>query len=753
MKLRKNIVGGVVLATIFLIFLVGTANAGCVGDDTGTVYGCGDTLTESCTFNESMTCSSGAGLIIGANNITINGAGFKITGNREDLSCGWCAESVPAEHSGIVNTEYDNVVIKNLEIENFCTGIALGQYPPDVDNNTVIGCKIYNCGNSTATTHGIHLIGVNNCTITKNEIYNIEGEGIEAGCGGGGNGISMYGVNEPRGNYNTIIYNNLSYNNKSGFFMKMMCMHNTISDNTAIGNPEGGFVLMCMKSNYNTIECNNVSENTYGIIIGGRNNMIRNNIANNNNYFGINLPRSDGSYNNELYENTVCGNGVADIRTCGPECYGNYGDNNTCNTTSYYDDEETQGCTYTCGAGVIADFSAEPTKGTSPLEVKFIDRSKPEGEITSWLWDFGDGNTSDEQNPTHTYSTLYPYSYYNVSLTVTGSVGADTVTKSDYIKVWKEDAAPNADFHCPPGVGMTSEPVVFTDKSIGEVTSWLWDFGDGNTNTTQNPVHYYSTGIYTVSLEVTGPGGSSKDTKFKCVRVGEEGAAKRPLNDAAFFAVARNGTAPFTFTDMSRSEGEIDSRKWNFGDENTSNERNPTHTYNSAGIYNVSLEVTNIGGAKARETKIGYIVVGLFTEYFDTGAPANPYPSIFGTHKGKIIPDRDITVNKMYTYPCSGTGGHTEYVKIWNESEGIEGIGNWSGYQGDYHNITISPAITLRKGHEYNYMIITGSYPQIVHARGHKAKEGGNITCTEFIDANNKRYDDWIPAIRLWKDA
>jgi hypothetical protein len=133
---------------------------------------------------------------------------------------------------------------------------------------------------------------------------------------------------------------------------------------------------------------------------------------------------------------------------------------------------------------------------------------------------------------------------------------------------------------------------------------------------------------------------------------------------------------------------------------------------------------------------------------FDTGE--GNYPSIFGTHKGKIIPDKDITVNKMYTYPCKGTGGHTEYVRIWNESENVDGQGNWSGYQGDYRNITISPTITLLKNHEYNYTVITGSYPQIVHVRGHKVKEGGNITCEEFIDANEKVYGNWIPAIKLF---
>ena len=134
---------------------------------------------------------------------------------------------------------------------------------------------------------------------------------------------------------------------------------------------------------------------------------------------------------------------------------------------------------------------------------------------------------------------------------------------------------------------------------------------------------------------------------------------------------------------------------------------------------------------------------------FDTGSPANPYPSIFGTHNGTITPDQTITVSKLYTYSCAGTGGHTEYVRIYNKS-GTLSEGHWSGYAFDYHNIPLAPSITLLKDHEYNYTIITGSYPQIIHAKEFNAT-GGKITCTEFIDANGKRYVEWIPAIRLWK--
>ena len=358
---------------VMLIAMVGSASAANCGAGTAKpVCECGDTVIGDFTFTADLTCpNTGDGLIIGANNIVIDGAGYKMTGAESNCLCyieGMTDEQTPAPHCGIRNNgNYDNVVIKNLEIENFCTGIALGDSSHiSVDNNTVTDCYIHHNGNDTGcgeggdvVTHGIHIVAANNCTITKNEITYNEGTGDQ--CGGGGNGIFMFGKTNTRGNDNTFTCNNLSYNAKSGFFMKMMCMHNTICNNIAIGNPEGGIVLMCKKSNYNTIERNNVSENTYGIYIGGRNNTVRYNTANDNRYFGINLPRSDGSYNNVLYENTVCGNGVADIRTCGEDCYGNHGNNNTCNTTSNYNDTGTTGCTYDCGTTDVGCAASDGT--------------------------------------------------------------------------------------------------------------------------------------------------------------------------------------------------------------------------------------------------------------------------------------------------------------------------------------------------------------------------------------------------------
>jgi hypothetical protein len=130
---------------------------------------------------------------------------------------------------------------------------------------------------------------------------------------------------------------------------------------------------------------------------------------------------------------------------------------------------------------------------------------------------------------------------------------------------------------------------------------------------------------------------------------------------------------------------------------------------------------------------------------FDTGSGA--YPSIMGTHNGTIKPYHTVNVSRMYTYPCAGTGGHAEYVRIWNESETLAEE-NWKGYKGDWHNITFSKPFILLADGTYNYTIRTGSYPQIHHNRTFKVPDG-EINCTEFVDANGKRYDDWIPAIKL----
>jgi len=163
------------------------------------------------------------------------------------------------------------------------------------------------------------------------------------------------------------------------------------------------------------------------------------------------------------------------------------------------------------------------------------------------------------------------------------------------------------------------------------------------------------------------------------------------------------------------------------------------------GTYNLAVTATDSStNANTATSSIQLTVTSSEIEVFNTGTGTSP--SISGTHNGTIISNQDIPVTQIYTYPCAGTGGHAESVKIWNSTWNI--TATWNGYTGDYHNLTFDSSFVLISGETYNYTIRTGSYPQIIHATS-KAVTGGTITCTQFTDANGRTYNDWIPAIRL----
>ncbi|AAM07631.1 PKD domain-containing protein [Methanosarcina acetivorans] len=153
-----------------------------------------------------------------------------------------------------------------------------------------------------------------------------------------------------------------------------------------------------------------------------------------------------------------------------------------------------------------ANFTADETTGSGSLTVQFNDTST--GGPTSWFWDFGDGNTSTEQNPVHEYTTN---GTYTVSLKAINEFGNDSEVREGYITVeYKDPRSPVVDFTADPVSGAFPLTVNFTDASTGNPTGWFWDFGDGNTSTEQNPVHVYAdSGKYTVKLTATNEFGSS----------------------------------------------------------------------------------------------------------------------------------------------------------------------------------------------------------------------------------------------------
>ncbi|GEM_PF-1622620 len=162
------------------------------------------------------------------------------------------------------------------------------------------------------------------------------------------------------------------------------------------------------------------------------------------------------------------------------------------------------------------------------------------------------------------------------------------------------------------------------------------------------------------------------------------------------------------------------------------------------GTYNVTIHVDKTGYVNDT-AEFWFEVSTSQVRELDTGS--GTYPSISGRHTGTIKPLHDvINICTMYTYPCAGTGGHSEYVRLFGN--GVDVNGTWNGYSGDYHRITFPEQFTLLADHTYNYTIETGSYPQIHHTAILTTPDG-EITCTEFVDANGKRYNTRIPAFRL----
>jgi len=363
--MKIDFTGRILTITLLLALLTGNAYAGCVGDATGTDYGCGDTVTESCTFNEDLNCESGHGLKIGADNITIDGNGHTLNG----VAPGTCNGS-GVERSGIYNKAHDNITIRNLEIANFCTGIY-SRYDDEIGDfvceNAIENCGIHHNGAASGgntTTQGIKWIGVFYSTITNNQIHDNTGAGTA--CTSGGNGIFINGVSGYGAWNNTITENTIYNNTKGGFLTRMMCRDTTVSHNDVYGNGQGGIILRCKKSASHTIEENNVHENYgSGIFIGGPDSVIRHNtITNNKNGsaytgvvgkygMGINIGRNDGSYDNEMISNTICGNEGVDIEVCAGVT-GNTGSENTCDATLNYGDTTAgSGCTYSCSKPVL----------------------------------------------------------------------------------------------------------------------------------------------------------------------------------------------------------------------------------------------------------------------------------------------------------------------------------------------------------------------------------------------------------------
>ncbi|PCH96343.1 MAG: hypothetical protein COB85_03660 [Bacteroidetes bacterium] len=228
---------------------------------------------------------------------------------------------------------------------------------------------------------------------------------------------------------------------------------------------------------------------------------------------------------------------------------------------------------------LTASFEIGDSIGCSPHNISFTDNSL--GAV-SWFWDFGDGNTSVDRHPTHTYQSS---GFYNVILIVSSVDGcSDTIFYSSLIQINE----PIADFFTSDTSQCAPALVSFTDQSQN-VSSYLWDFGDGIGSTNSNPDHIYvMPGFYSITLMVSDSFGCT-DSIVRSEHIKLFG----PLASFSSTETEGCGELNVSFTDQSEN---VASWSWSFGDGGSSSLQNPQYLYDNAGAFSVSLSVTDTLG-------------------------------------------------------------------------------------------------------------------------------------------------------------
>ena len=218
-----------------------------------------------------------------------------------------------------------------------------------------------------------------------------------------------------------------------------------------------------------------------------------------------------------------------------------------------------------------------------------------------WNWDFGDGSTSTEQNPEHTYDAP---GEYEVCLSVVTTDGCESTICMPVIiddpadcqahfqywqeELWDPDGTPNNTF------GGTT--LCFQSNSSGGANSWLWSFGDGTTGSEEYICHEFpAAGEYEVCLTIENDFGCSSTICLN-VTVEEVEPYCQP-----FFGYEVNGLT-VSFVDFCWNPAIA--WNWTFGDGNSSTEQNPEYTYAAPGEYEICLTATTEDGCTATYCEI-----------------------------------------------------------------------------------------------------------------------------------------------------
>jgi len=281
------------------------------------------------------------------------------------------------------------------------------------------------------------------------------------------------------------------------------------------------------------------------------------------------------------------------------------------------------------------------------------------GNIASYYWTFGDGSYSSVQNPNH----VFAQGTYNVCLSVKDT--SDNISQN-CLSINVNDTNCVAVFNY---FINENDSVYFADNSVGTVTQWFWNMGNGVTSDLQNTWLQLNPGEYNVMLSVSGPGnclssqtktvivGNCLSSQTKTVIVGADSCLGTV--DFDYFVNSQIDTVSFIST-----ANQWNSVKyfWSFGDGSVSVLQNPVHSYSSEGIQLVTLTVSDSSGSCIRSTQknvqLGNVTCSAaFTYFADSTTVAFNNASIgtatnlnwfFGDGGQSSLP------NPVHTYPSPG---------------------------------------------------------------------------------------------------
>ncbi len=265
---------------------------------------------------------------------------------------------------------------------------------------------------------------------------------------------------------------------------------------------------------------------------------------------------------------------------------------------------------YIFSSTLKAAFTAAPAAGESPLPVTF-DAGPSTGNIISYDWLFGDGETGTGNPVTHTFTSA---GSYTVTLKTTDDTGAfdQEVISVEITNPTIANTPPAAVISSSASVGDVPLVVEFdgtgSSDSDGTIISYKWDMGDGGTATGPKVSYTYSTaGTFYATLTVTDDGGLTDTTAPTPVIANTPPAGVNIPPNAVIAASTSRGNMPLTVSfnagNSSDPDGEITSYTWNFGDGTTGSGITATHTFTQAAVYTVTLKVTDTMGAGSQLTR------------------------------------------------------------------------------------------------------------------------------------------------------